>query len=118
MTGRALAAAALLLAAGCTNVRGGTRIDDGDPPRTKAELFQRFGLPDAERRAERHRWLRYDSTETRGSALGLRTVLVLSRTQRTDESVWVVIDDQNRVVGLHPGRRADALDTSLWPFGE
>ena len=110
------AVAALLLAAGCTNLRSGTRIPDGDPPTSKAELFQRFGLPDAERRGERRRWLRYDAAETGGVTVGFG--LVFGRSHRTDDTVWVAVDEGNRVVALERGRDTTRVDDRLWPFGD
>jgi hypothetical protein len=115
------ALAAGLLLAGCQQGQTSSWIYKEPFPTTRAELYQKYGIPDAIRVEGADRWLRYDSAEAKGMTLGARYYgvgLVMGRSQSQGDRVWVRVDPDGRITAVEPNKNSDNLHYRLWPFGD
>jgi len=124
MTGTAVTtgvlAAALLLAA-CSQGQNGDWRYQEDFPKTRAELYRQYGVPDAIRVQGEERLLRYDHAEDKGMTLGARYYalgLVIGRSQSQADRLWVRVDADDRITSVEPAVNSDKLRYRLWPFGD
>jgi hypothetical protein len=109
------------LQAGCLTGTNDVWIDREPRPETRAELYRRFGPPDAIRRKGEDVYLRYDYFEDKGMMLGARYFglgLVLERNGRALDRVWVRVAPDGRVRSFAAERGTPDLGYRLWPFGD
>jgi hypothetical protein len=116
-----LAALLALVTSACTTWHDDLWIDEEPMPETRAELYERFGPPDAIRRERGQRFLRYDYAEWKGLTLGARWQgigILLSRRHKGGDTVWVEVDAEDRVQSVTPWRNSTNLSYRLWPFSD
>lgn len=112
--------AALVLGA-CAQRQTEAWLPPDDVPATRAELYDRFGVPDAVRVDGEDRWLRYDHAEAKGMTFGARYYalgLVIGRSQSQADRLWVRVAPDDRITAVEPVVYSDDLRYRLWPFGD
>lgn len=112
--------AGLVLVA-CAQSQNHGWIEPDTVPATRAELYSRYGVPDAIRVEGDDRWLRYDHAEAKGMTFGARYYglgLVIGRSQSQADRLWVRVDPEDRITAVEPVVYSDDLRYRLWPFGE
>jgi hypothetical protein len=122
---RRAALAAVLVAglvpAACTQRQNHGWIEPDAVPATRAELYDRYGVPDVIRVEGDDRWLRYDHAEAEGMTFGARYYalgLVIGRAQSQADRLWIRVDPDDRVTAVEPVVYSDDLRYRLWPFGD
>ena len=102
----------------------GSWVGDSTKPRTKDDLYEMYGVPDAIRttRADKDaRWLRYDSSEAKGMRFGAGTwgvAFYVGRVHTAGDTLWYRVAPDGSVTDVIAGRNTDSLENRLWPFSD
>ena len=106
---------------GCFQARHRLWFGDQASPATRAELYERFGPPEAIARDGDERIFRYDSARTKGQTLGASywgIRVVISRKHRVSDRIWVRVAADDRVVSVQRAPYTEDFGYRLWPFGD
>ncbi len=116
----ALLVSLVVLGSGCTTRRAFSWIDVEPLPKTRAELYQRYGPPAQLRRQGEYDFLRYDYRIGKGmrAGIGASASFIFGRDHTMVDNAWVKIDADDRVLEITSGRYSEEFGHRLWPFGD
>ncbi len=116
----ALIVSLVMLGSGCTTRRAFTWIDEEPLPKTRAELYQRYGPPAQLRRQGAYDFLRYDYRVGKGMKAGIGSwaSFIFGRDHTMVDNARVKIDADDRVLEITSDRYSEEFGHRLWPFGD